>query len=403
MALSYPFFALYLHRDRGVSLSLVGAFLSAIMVLSAASQLIGGEYSDVLGRRRVMLYSLWGRTLAALAMSAAVLWRWPLGGLILLLFLSSLGANGFAPAARGWVADHCPSHERAQAYGLLRIATNLGWAIGPAIGGLLAQRSYALLFLMSALAGGLCAALVTIGLGDHPRLARRSAIDFGALWRVRRDKRFLRFCAGSLVIAAVMAQLVVSLSIHSVQYAGLNERQVGMLFSLNGAMVVLLQYPLGLWLGRFPLTTALGVGSMLYAAGYLWAGLARHLYPMACAVAIVTFGEIALSPALHTLAANLAPVELKGRYLGFWGLFHQVGAALGPLGGGAGLQYLSPHWVGAPWVLVGCAALLAAGIFRSLVPQLSPEEQGLPRHRGTGAVAVGIELAECGPMANGKE
>jgi len=210
-----------------------------------------------------------------------------------------------------------------------------------------------------------------------PQLRPESRFSWGELWGVVADRRFLRFCGYGLLIAAVMAQLTVALAVHSVRYVGLSEAQVGLLFTLNGAVVVLTQTPISRSLGHMRLSAMLALGCLFYAAGYCWAGFAPGFALMAVAIAIVTLGEVTVSPGLQTLAANLAPERHKGRYLGFQGLALQLGAACGPLVGGLGLQVLSPRWTPAPWLIIAALGVLAAFGFQRFGKELRPDEDGL--------------------------
>ncbi|MFA6003952.1 MAG: MFS transporter [Elusimicrobiota bacterium] len=377
LALSYPFFALYLHRVRGVPMGWVGAALFAMLAATAVGQALGGELSDILGSRAVMQASVAARALAVAAMSWVMLRDFPVWALISLHVLSGFVGSFFDSAVRSYVAGACPPRQRLIANGQLRVAMNLGWAIGPGLGGMLAERSYPLLFALSA---GACLACLALLRWTVPALARLRP-EGGFSWRdtlsLTADRNFMRLCAYSLLIGVVMAQLVVSLSMHCVRYAGLSEAQVGWLFTINGLAVVLLQTAVAKGARGQRLTSVLAAGCLFYGAGYCGAGFASGFGFMAAAVLIVTFGEVAVSPGLHTLAANMAPEKLKGRYLGFQGLAHQSGAALGPLLGGLGLQYLSPLWSPAPWLAVAALAAVAAAGFWGLGRSLDPHQDGL--------------------------
>lgn len=377
MAVSFPFFALYLNRARGLSMGLVGLLLSLMVLVSAFSQGLGGELSDLWGAKPVLELALTLRGLSVAAMALAMHELWPVWALVLLHLASSFFGSFFDPALRSWIAEEVPPPQRVTAYGRLRVAMNLGWAVGPAAGGILAARSYALMFAVSA---GVCAfCLLTLRWGLEARESARGTEAFSLrfLASAAGDRRFLEFCAYSMLIAVVMAQLIVSLSVHSVRFAGLSEAQVGLLFALNGLVVILTQSRATAWMRDRPLSSALAAGSLLYGLGYGWVGLARGFFAMALSIVVVTLGEVLVSPGLPALAANLAPPRLRGRYQGFQGLSHQLGSALGPLLGGVSLQYLSPRWPAAPWLVVaGMGAAAAFGFYR-LGRLLESHEEGL--------------------------
>jgi MFS family permease len=378
LALSFPFFALYLNKTRGVPMGWVGAFLSLSLLASAASHGWGGDLSDRLGRRRVMEAALWGRGLLTGGLAAAVWSGGPVWTLVLLHVLASLVGFAFAPAARSWIADHVGPDERLRAYGWLRVALNLGWAVGPAVGGRLAGWSYAGMFLATALACGLCA-LLTRSLREADEVPAQAKAPFhpADLFSAARDPRFLHFSLYALLIGIVMAQLVVPLSVHAVTYGGLSDAQVGLLFSLNGILVVATQNLVTRLISRGRLTTALTAGCLLYALGYVSVGFFSGLPALAAAMVVVSLGEVTVSPSLQALMANLAPVDLKGRYVGFASFMEQIGVAGGPLLGGVLQQRLSPRWPAAPWLAVGAVGVLAAAGFYGFGRRLTVQEEGL--------------------------
>ncbi len=375
LALSFPFLALYLHR-RGMSFGSVGVWLSAASLLTALGQGLGGELADVLGRSRVMILSLVARAATTAAMAWAIGAEQPVWAVMGLHLLASLTAHGFEPASRSWIADHVEPRERHRAYGLLRIAINLGFAAGPALGGFLAQRSYALIFAISAAVCALCAAASTL-LSDRPGSRRVEPFDPAGALKAAADPRFRGLCFNNFLISVAMAQLVVSVSIYATSFLRMPESRVGLLFSINGLMVALLQFPATSLLSRFPLTAGVSAGCLLYAAGFAGVGYAAGFAGMAVAMAVITLGEIFVAPGVNALAANLAPRRERGRYMGFFGLAQQGGASLGPLTGGLGLDLLSARWAPAHWLGVAAVAAVAAAGFHALRRGLTSAEQGL--------------------------
>lgn len=377
IALAFPFFALYLHTERGLEMSLVGLIMSVLLVVSGVANAVGGELSDLWGPKRVLEWGLLLRALTAAAMAEAIRRDSSVATVVGLHLLSSFFGNLFDPAARAWVAQRLPACERSGGFAWLRVAINAGWAVGPAAGGFLAASSYPLLFRITAAASAACWLAARCGLEALPPARAGGAFIPAQLLGAARDRRFLLFCFWVLLISIVTTQLVVGLSIHSVAYAGLTEPQVGLLFTLNGLLVVFAQsWITGLARGR-RLSAVQALGCLLYAAGYAWVGFSYGLPMMAAAMVLVTLGEIVLWPGTIALAANLAPERLRGRYLGFQGLAHQAGSALAPLLGGLGLQYLSPRWAPAPWLCLGAVGIFSAAGFWRFGRRLSLVEEGV--------------------------
>lgn len=256
------------------------------------------------------------------------------------------------------------------------MAVNLGWGVGPAIGGLMAQSSYALMFAATALMCALCLALLRLGLRYEP--AARGGEPFTPLGvaAAARDRRYLEFCLYTLAIAGVMMQLVACLSVHAVNVLGVSEKEVGRLFALNGLLVLVIQLGVTRALSRVKLSLCAALGCLLYAAGYGAVGFARGFSHLTAAVAVVTVGEAVLSPSVHSLAANMAPARERGRYVGFHGLSFQLGCALGPLLGGLSLQRFAAR-PAVPWLLVAGVGTAAAAGFARFSRRLTTFEEGL--------------------------
>ncbi len=379
-AMAFPFLAIYLNAHRQVPMAWVGLFLSLSMFVASFSQVVGGEVSDAIGRRRVMMISLILRAVLIAGMGWVILAEAPLWALFLLHPLGIFVGSFFHPSARAWVADFTPPARRMKAYGFLRIGTNAGWALGPALGGLLAGASFHLMFFIAAGVYAACMVVVWLFIRDVPGAARdegMGGLDFRAAAGALKDADFRRFCVTTFIICTVMSQLVVGSSLYSKTYLGFTEAQIGLLFSVNGAIVVLLQYFVTRGLEGHRITSGLAAGSVMYGLGYLAFGFSPSFAFAAAAIVVVTFGELAVSPGLQALGANMAPRGAKGRYLGIQGLFQQVGHALGILLGTNAIELISPKFQQGPWVLVALVAVAAAFGFRSLGRRLPRALNGL--------------------------
>jgi MFS family permease len=379
-AIVIPFLSLYLHGERGVPMSLVGGIFFFAALAGAVGQVVGGDLTDRLGRKFVIVGSQLIRSATFVGFGVAILLHAPIVWFGFLTSFSAFAGRAFEPPSGAMVADIAVGAARVEYYAVLRIGGNLGWAIGPAIGGFLAALSYPTLFLIAAgvlLTAGLFMALLVEETSPH-RL--RHAIEvqestmllpsstgtaplarFGLeeLGQSLRDANFVRYCVTSLVLFTVMSQLISTLSVYAVQWAGISKIQLGALYTLNGLMVVFLQYPMVRLLARYRMTTALVAGSILYAAGYAMMGLGHHLALLLAAMFVVTLGEIVTTPASMNLVANFSTVELRGRYMGVYGLFNSFGWSIGPLIGGLLLD-LSGRRSMLLWGPIGAVALVAA-------------------------------------------
>src|SRR5215468_9577354 len=141
-----PFLALYLSGPRRLTPATVGVVLACFGAGSFVSQIVGGYLADRVGRRATLVIGMAG-TAASFVILASV------RNLVLIAAaaaLSGLLIDVYRPALSAAVADLVPAHARARAYALIYWAVNLGVAVAGILGGLLADRSYWLLFLADA-------------------------------------------------------------------------------------------------------------------------------------------------------------------------------------------------------------------------------------------------------------
>lgn len=377
LALSFPFLTLYFHEQRGLPMGLVGLAVSGAVAAAAVGQAIGGELSDVMGCKRVMAIAMLFRTAFTALLSAAIYFRWPVPAIIALHVGGALTGNLYGPAVRSWIAFEHPAGERARAYSSLRVAQNAAWAVGPAIGGFMAGWSYALMFAATSASSVICLALLVWLVPAAPAARSGEGFAWSGSLLAARDPRFLELGIIGLVITCSMSQLVAPMSVHATAHGGLTETSVGFLFAINGAFVVLFQQAATKAVSRYALTRAAAFGCLFYLAGWAWVGFAAGFPALALGMVIVTTGEVIVSPSLEALAANMAPANLKGRYLGFQGLLQSLGQALGPLFGGLGFEHFTGRLTPAPWLAAGALAGAAGWGFHRLGRRLESAEEGL--------------------------
>ncbi len=354
-----PFLSLHLHVERGLSMSAVGGLLLVASLAAALARLVGGELADRWGRRPILLFAVATRVLALVGMAALIHLEGPI--------LSIAAAYGFIrltgalamPSISAMISDLTQPDRRTEAYGLLRVGANVGWSAGPAVGGLLAAVvPYAGLFLIASLFAIGSFALIALLVPEPPQTARATRTA-ASLLAALGDRQFTAFVGLALVLLVVSGQLVSTLSVFTVNRAGFSEAQFGGLLTLNGLLVVFLQYPLARRIARLSTRNALVFGGLLYATGYLAFGWLGSYLGFLAAITVVTFGEMVFSPMALRLVADLAPPGQRGRYMGAYGLAEALGWSVGPFVGGVLLD-LFPASPPALWGAVAALAVLAA-------------------------------------------
>jgi MFS family permease len=375
-SISFPFFGIYFHTGLDVPMTTIGFVIFLSGLTGAAAKFFGGELADRLGRKTVMIAALVGRAAATagiawLAAQAEPAWL-PMATLFV---VGTWFGFFFDPAAEAMVADVADPARRVEGYSLLRVGGNLGWALGGGLGGLIGSCSYPGLFLSTSLVSVVALALLAI-LVTETRSSAAGRASPGMPRLVGPDSPlshpgFLHFGIACMVIHMVMSQLAMPLSVYAKTAVGLPENLVGLFFTINGLIIVSLQMPTSKWIHGKRLTTALVAGCLLYAAGYGSAAMAVDFWTLAGSVAVFTVGELLVAPSVVSMAANFAPPELRGRFLGAFGLFSMLGRCLGPLLGGLNLDLFGrAPW--AHWLVISGLAGAAAAAFFTLRGRVAP-------------------------------
>ena len=358
-----PFLALYLHNERALPMSLVGTVFLAGGLCTGATNLIGGMLSDRFGRRRLLLTISSVSIFASAALALLIGMSAPVW-LIAFVFIAARSINGtINPTIAAMVADLSPKDRLAEAYAIVRVGGNLGFAIGPAIGGyLVGFLSYGWLFSISVITSLAVTFLIFFFLKESFG-GSKERIDFRSTLAVAGDRPFLIFAIVSILLVLSIGHLGSTLSVFTVDRLGFSTAQYGLLLAANGLGVVFFQYPVTYLVSKVTKAKGLVLGSLLYAIGYLTLGWITSFDWAMLTIALITAGEVTLSPISSAVVAESAPADKRGRYMGFFALSQTVGFSLSPLFGGVLLDLL-PNDSRLLWGIIASVGIVAAIGFR---------------------------------------
>ncbi len=364
-ALIFPFFALYITSKFNVGMTEVGILFMLFSVPSLFGGLIGGALADRFGRKGVIVFSLTTTAVSTLMMGFIE----SLEAFYVLAVLVGLLAEVGGPAYQAAMADILPEEQRASGFGMIRVIFNLAVVIGPAIGGLLASRSYLLLFIADAVASGITTLIVVfflpetrpqrIGQQPHESMAR----TFGGYAIPLKDTTFMFFILACMLQGFVYMQMGSTLGVYLRDSHGVPERDYGLLLSLNAAMVVVMQFWITRRIEKRPAFLIMVIGTILYAIGFGLFGPATTMAWFVIAMVILTIGEMLVAPVMQALVARMAPEDMRGRYMAVFGFAFVPPSALAPLAAGVVMDNYDPRWV---WYAAAVIGTISAAMFLQL-------------------------------------
>jgi MFS family permease len=340
-----PFLALYLSGPRSFGASTVGVVLAAFGAGAFASQPIGGYLADRFGRRSTLVGGMIGSA-ASFMLLASVR---DLALIAVAACLSGLTIDLYRPAVSAMIADLVAPENRAKAFALLYWAINLGVAVAGVTGGLLAARSYWLLFIVDAVT---CLAFAVLIARKVPETRpARQAGEQGGYGQAVRDGLLLTLAAAILLGTIVYLQSFVTLPL-AVAADGLGPEAYGLIYAVNPIVVIIAQIGVLRVIDRLPGVPTLAISAVIMGVGFGLTAVASSVPFYMLTVVVWTLGEIGFNAVGPAMVADIAPAHLRGRYNGVIGMSFGAAALVAPL---VGTQVFENYGETALWT--GCLVL----------------------------------------------
>lgn len=373
LSLVMSFLGIYVVETRGYPAWTYGLVCLAANLCQSWSNAWAGGLSDRIGRRPLITNALFVRSAFIAALGTQVALDAPLWSLALNIVISSSLRGCFEPVAYALVSDVVTDDQRIDAFGLQRMGTNLGWAVGPALGGVLTiWLPYGTIFYIAA-AGMIAAGIVTMSVEDPVQRRAGSERDNDVLAAVRtswRDPVLRLLLAGTFLCALLETQMFSTFSIYMTKNLELSKASVGLLYTINGLGVLFLQVPALSLIRRLGIAITLPWASLFDALGFALIGLGTGFPGAAIAMITLTTAEVMFDPSHQTAIAEVADPAHRGRTYGVVGFSQTIGIALAPLIGGILLDTIGSHHA-VMWGLIACFGLGQAACFRAFVRRRS--------------------------------
>ena len=371
----WPFLVIYAGKKLDMPLSTVAALISINAGTGLISSLIAGTLADKIGRKVVMVFSLALNGIAYLLLIGAETYL-QFAGLMVMIGLSN---PLYQVGADAMLADMIPSEQRTDAYAINRIANNAAFALGSAMGGFLAARSYDLAFYGAAIGFITYSLLLLIQARETLVITEQATsgtrltapVVLQSYTRVFQDKRYLIFVA--LVSLGLIAptMLWILMPVYAKTNYGIPEALYGWIPTTNAIMCVFIQYFVTQIARRHNTLPVVGVGILIYAIGAGSVAVMSSFWGFWLSMVILTFGELTLVPTASKYVADIAPADLRGRYMSIYWLGWGLARTLSPMIGGFLNDNISPRaiWIGG--LLIGLTSVVGIFLFNYISTTLT--------------------------------
>jgi MFS family permease len=359
-----PLMTIIMSDKIGLSNEATGFYLSLNSMIYPLASLLGGKLADSYGRKYLIIIF---DTLAALLYLSCGFIE-PSMLLVYMLLAASACMSVAGPAHDSLIADLTTPENREGAYALSYLGWNLGFAVGPMLGGFLYRKYLPLIFIGDAATALLSISLIfffvkeTIGktkeeITDESRKLERR--EQGSIISVLlRRPILIYFSIIAFGYHFAYSQWNFLMPIHSMQnFGNLGAQYFGWMASLNGLVVIVFTPILTKVTERMKGMRKMVYGILLYAVGFGMLGVLNTLEYFFLSVFIFTLGEILLSISVMPFIVNHTPASHRGRMNAILPTIMGMGYAIGPMTMGKILNYSS---VESAWLIVGGLAAITA-------------------------------------------
>jgi MFS family permease len=347
-----PFLVIYMTR-LGYTPAQSGIAVSAYGLGHLIASTAGGHLADHIGRRYTIAISMFGSAASMIALSQAEAYA----AILVCTFVVGAFGELYRPAAQALISDLVAPEQRVTAFGVYRMAINLGFAFGPATAGFLADHSFFYLFLVDAVTSFVYGIVALVALPHGLRGQTKGQAATEGIRVALRDPLFVRFLLATLCVTWIEFQIHSTLPLH-IAAQGFAPRTYGLLMSLNGAMIVVFELGITAWTQRMPQQPMIAIGYGLSGIGFALTGLAYGVPALAATVVIWTIGEMIYAPVAGAFVAGIAPERYRGRYMGLWVMSWSTGMLFGPALGTLLYQSNEPVY----WSTIAVMACVAAAM-----------------------------------------
>jgi MFS family permease len=362
-----PFLVLYLTKKLDYSDERAGLIVTFYGLGAIVTSPLSGRLCDRIGAARVMQWSL--------LLSGVILFLLALTQNFFVIaagvFIWAVFNEAFRPASLSIISEVVTVEQLKSANALSRLAINLGMSIGPVIGGLLIQISYAAIFIVdgvTSIIAGLVlvfSAMPTLQVAEPETASEEGNISVLRPTQILTDFRLLFFLAALIPVEFVLFQTQAAMPLFIVNDLNISITVYAALMAINTVMIIILEVPLTLAIARWPYRLALSLGALLFAIGFGALAMVTGIWSIGLTIVIWTVGEMILFPGASAYMAEIAPPEKRGVYMGMYMMTYSIAFAIAPWLGTATLERFGSTTLWTASLIGGCLSAAMMLVLKS--------------------------------------
>jgi predicted MFS family arabinose efflux permease len=353
------FMTLYINHI-GFSTRMAGFVVAVYGMGSLVGAFLGGKISDRFGFYYTQFFALFFGGILFIVLGQMKSYY----SICVCTFFLSMVNESFRPAHATAIAHYSTVQNRTQAFSINRLAINLGWGVGGALGGFLASFNYHLLFWVDGFTN-ISAAILLLLLLPKVSLAQQHNISKNNEAKVKpkpvyTDKIFLYFIGLQILFSICFFQLFTTIPLFFKQGLHINEFWIGVLLAMNGIIIALFEMVIVFKLeGLRPYLQLIKYGTLIMSASFLILnvpfinGFSIALFSML----LMTFAEMAALPFMNSYYISRSVDGNRGQYAGYYTMAWSIAQIIGST---SGTQIANEIGFNNLWWIMGFVCLLTA-------------------------------------------
>ena len=350
-----PFLSLYLTTDLNFTFDQVAWVMTAFGMGSVVGSWLGGKLTDKIGYYKVMVRSLLTTGVLFIGLQFLDTFNTICFG----IFLVMLVADMFRPAMFVALSAYSKPENKTRSVTLIRLAINLGFSAGPAVGGIIITTiSYGGLFWIDGITC-ILATLLLIKVLNPKKAKILDALVNENPQSAYKDKAFWIFLVAMTMFGIIFLQYFSTMPIYYKDVHDLTELEIGLLLGLNGAFIFIFEMPLIKWLENTKYTkpALMMFGAILTAASFLVLNMTPWIGILLFGMLFMTVGEMVAFPFSNAFAMDRAKKGNQGEYMALYTISFSIAHIFGH---NAGFQLIDTFGFDNTWYIMTILGLLCA-------------------------------------------
>lgn len=353
-----PFMSLYLTEDLSLDLKQVGWIMTAFGIGSVGGSWLGGQLTDKIGYYKVMVISI----ILSGFLFIGLQFLHTFYTLCIGVFILMLIADMFRPAMFVALSSYSKPENQTRSVTLIRLAINLGFSTGPAVGGLIILKlGYGGLFWVDGLTC-IAAGLILINVLSPKKAKTVTEAKVKHPQSAYKDGLFWLFVVSMFLFAFIFLQYFSTIPLFYKDGFGLTEFEIGLILGANGLIIAIVEMPLIKWLegSKYKKEYLMCFGAFLTMLSFVVLNISNWIGVIFIGMILVTIGEMIAFPFSNAFAMQRAKKGNQGQYMAFYSIGFSFSHIFGH---NAGLQLIDRFGYFNTWNVmialgVGCMLLL---------------------------------------------